>query len=578
VKPTKPTDASKNSPPKPNIFGFLKKYLKQIIGLCILVTITSSLNLAFPKLISLTIDNFKRNQFNPTQILLELGFLSLAILITTTAQSIFAAYLSEKVAFDLRENIAEKLSAQTFDFVNQVSPSTILTNFTSDVDAMKGMVAQAIPTMFSSIILIVGSAAILLSINAPLALIVLAVVVILFLVFRQIFSKISVYFRRAQGVIDQLNRTINESIIASALIRVVNGQAEEIKKFQKSSNEAREINLTILSLFASLIPLITFLGNGAVLLILYFGGVKVINNNLSIGDFLAFFNYISLLIMPIVILGFISNIIVRASTSYGRISNVIFAKPAPATGDFRGKITGKIEFKKVSVKIGEKELLKDVSFTIHPNQKTALIGPTGGGKSLILYLMIGLMKPTSGEILLSGHPISDFDIKYLHEQMSLVFQDSFIFNGTILENLTFNESISQEKMDKALKTAALHEYIANLPDGVNHYLAERGSSLSGGQKQRLSLARALMLNPHILLLDDFTARVDLSTEKFILEELEKNYPLLTLISVSQKIASVENYDQLILVMEGELLAHGKHKELLETSFEYQQIYASQQTT
>ena len=210
--------------------------------------------------------------------------------------------------------------------------------------------------------------------------------------------------------------------------------------------------------------------------------------------------------------------------------------------------------------------------------KTAIIGPTAAGKTQLIHLLSGLTAPTSGTILFDNIPLSDLDKQSLHKQMGLVFQDSVIFNMSLRENIAFNSNVSEEDLQKAIESAELADFIATQPEGLETTVSERGSSLSGGQKQRIMLARALSLNPQVLLLDDFTARVDTSTEQRILENIQKNYPHTTLISVTQKIASIEQYDQIILLMEGEILGKGTHKELMHTSPEYVQIYNSQRST
>ena len=228
--------------------------------------------------------------------------------------------------------------------------------------------------------------------------------------------------------------------------------------------------------------------------------------------------------------------------------------------------------------MGEKSILKDISFDVKAGSKTAIIGPTAAGKTQLLYLLIGLISPTSGVIEYDGRDIDSYDKESLHRQVGFVFQDSIMFNLSLRENIAFSSHVKDEDLEKAIDTAELHDFIDTLPNKLETIVSERGTSLSGGQKQRVMLARALALNPKVLLLDDFTARVDSGTEKKILNNIKKNYPNLTLISVTQKIAPIENYDQIILLMEGETLAKGVHKELIKNSMEYIQIYNSQQST
>jgi ATP-binding cassette subfamily B protein len=314
------------------------------------------------------------------------------------------------------------------------------------------------------------------------------------------------------------------------------------------------------------------------LTILALGGHFVINGSMSLGDFAAFNSYLALLIFPILVIGFMSNVIAQATASYQRIAVVLNTADVPDTGMIKDKLQGNIELKNVSVWYGQKPALKNISFNVKAGSKLAIIGPTAAGKTQLLYLLTGLIKPSEGTVEFDGQSIDNYNKENFYSQIGFVFQDSIIFNMSIRENIAFSDAVTDESLSKAIATAELKDFIDALPQKLDTIVSERGTSLSGGQKQRIMLARALALNPKILLLDDFTARVDTNTEKKILNNVQQNYPGLTLLSVTQKIASVEQYEQLIVLMEGELIATGTHSELMESSPEYVQIYNSQQST
>jgi ATP-binding cassette subfamily B protein len=273
-----------------------------------------------------------------------------------------------------------------------------------------------------------------------------------------------------------------------------------------------------------------------------------------------------------------SNVIAQAGASYMRIGMVLGAQEEPKSGKAVSSLRGDVGMNDITLAFGEKKALKGVSFTAPAGTRTAIIGPTAAGKTQLLYLLIGLLKPTSGAITYDGEPIDDYDKESLHQHVGFVFQDSVMFNLTLRENIAFSNTVEDKDIEKAIRTAELNDFVAGLPQGLDTIVSERGTSLSGGQKQRVMLARALALNPSVLLLDDFTARVDSRTEHAILENVRKNYPGITLISVTQKIASVADYDQIILLMEGEVLATGTHRELMAASPEYVQLYDSQRST
>jgi ATP-binding cassette subfamily B protein len=268
----------------------------------------------------------------------------------------------------------------------------------------------------------------------------------------------------------------------------------------------------------------------------------------------------------------------QAGASYMRLSRVLEAPDGKETGELVTDLRGDVSLRHVVVSLGGKTVLKDVSLDAAAGTRTAVIGPTAAGKTQLLYLLTGLLKPTSGSIEYDGRGIDEYKKDRLHAQIGFVFQDTIVFNLTLRENIAFSKTVTDADLEKAIETAELKDFIETLPLKLDTVVSERGSSLSGGQKQRIMLARALALNPRVLLLDDFTARVDATTERQILENVRRNYPGITLLSVTQKIAAVEDYDQIVLLMEGEVLATGTHRQLLETSPEYVQIYDSQRST
>ncbi len=563
---------------KPSVFAVLSPYKKIISLLCGFALLTNILNLLVPKMIAKSIDAYINETLNINMTIIQFAVVIISIFIFLYLQSLVQTYASERVAKDLRTKLSDKISRQSFAFIQKIQPSKILTTLTSDIDSIKLFVSQAIVTLVSSVVIIFGASALLISINWRLALIVLTIIPIIGVTFGIIFSKIKVLFLKIREIVDWLNKVINESILGAAIVRVVNAQQSEYQKFLKVNTEAKNVGLGILSLFASLIPIITFVSGLATLAVVSVGGHYVINGNMTIGDFTAFYAYIALLIFPIIIIGFMSNLIAQASASYSRICEVLDSKEVEEPGFIKDEIKGDIEFKNITMTYGDNYSLKDVSFSLKAGTRTAIIGPTAAGKTQLLYVLTGLIYPTEGLVLFDSLEINKYDSESFHNQVGLVFQDSGIFNMSIRENIAFNTKVTDKSLSLAIETAELTDFISSLPNGLETVVSERGTSLSGGQKQRIMLARALATNPSILLLDDFTARVDVKTELNILNNIAKNYPNISLISVTQKISSIEEYDSIIVLMEGELLAQGKHAELLETSPEYVQIFNSQKST
>lgn len=563
---------------KPSILNLLRPYLWPIGGLMFLAIASNILGLMLPKIMSRSIDSYTNHTFSANTLLFDYGGVSIAIVILMFAQNYLQTKTSERVARDLRQKISDKISRQNYAFVEKITSAKLLTNLTADVDAIKTFIALAVVSITSSVVVILGAGVLLFMINWQLALEVLTIVPIIGIVFYFVFGKVKTLITKAREVIDRLNRVINESILGAALIRVLNSHGPEYQKFLAANTDAKNIGLQVLKIFASMVPFIGFIANLAVLIILASGGRYVISGTMTLGDFTAFNSYVGLLIFPVLIIGVMSNVIAQATASYDRIVEVLEAKERKQIGAVKKELRGDIEFKDATLEYGEKPVLKNISFKVKARSRTAIIGPTAAGKTQLLYLLIGLIEPKSGAVEYDGLSIKNYDEQSLHEQVGFVFQDSIIFNLSLRENIAFSETVRDADLAKAIETAELKDFIDTLPEGLSTVVSERGSSLSGGQKQRIMLARALALNPKILLLDDFTARVDSKTEQKILNNIIKNYPNITLVSVTQKISSVEKYDQIILLMEGEIIAAGVHNELIKTCPEYIQIYNSQKST
>lgn len=574
---------SKNKPSDQNakkgsgIFSVLRPYRKMILLLLLFALLSNGINLILPKIIAKTIDSYPEH-YSLKSVLTEYLVFVLIIFIFTWLQGIVQVYTSEKVARDLRTSLSKKIAAQSNVFIESANPSKLLTNLTADADSIKTFVSQAIVSISSSIIIIIGACILLFSINWKLALTVVAIVPIISFAFAFVLKKARAIFIQNRAVIDRLNKIINESILGAAVIRVINSQQPEYEKFLEANSKAKEFGIQVIKMFALLIPIIIFTSNMAVLSILTLGGHFVISDTMSLGDFAAFNSYLSMLIFPILVIGFMSNVIAQASASYQRISAVLNAPDPVDEATLDTALKGTVEMKQVSMQYGEKPALKEVSINVPAGSSLAVIGPTAAGKTQLLYLLTGLISPTGGIILFDGQNIQAYKKENFYKQVGFVFQDSILFNMSIRENIAFSNDVTDASLEKAIATAELKDFIDTLPNKLDTIVSERGTTLSGGQKQRLMLARALAVNPKILLLDDFTARVDTNTETRILNNLKKNYPGITLISVTQKISTASLFDQIIVLMEGEIVARGVHSQLMKESPEYVQIFNSQQST
>lgn len=561
-----------------NLLNLLKPYTWLVISILALTILSNGLNLAIPKIVSTAIDAYSNKNLNLYITIIEFFVISLLIFIFTYLQNIVQVYTSEIVAKNLREKLIKKISLQDYNYIQTVSPAKLLTNLTSDVDSVKSFVSMAIASIISSIFLIIWASILLLMIDWQLALAVLTIVPIIWGLFSFVFYKVSKLFKSAQETIDWLNKVINESILGSALIRLLNSQTFEYKKFIKANEKSKDIWFAILWLFASLIPLIMLISNLAILVILVLWGHFVILGSMSLWDFAAFNWYLAILIFPIIIIWFMSTVIAQASASYGRILEVLNSPEQKDDWTVVKKLDWFISMENIWLDFWDKCALRNINFSIKPNTRTAIIGPTAAGKTQLLNILTWLIKPSTWQVKYDSSTIQEYDKKSFYEQIGLVFQDSTLFNLSLRENIAFSNTVSDEDIKKAIETAELRDLVDSLPKWLNIIVSERWTSLSWWQKQRIMLARALAINPKILLLDDFTARLDIKTEKKILDNVRKNYPGITLISVTQKIEPIKDYDNIILIMEGEILATWNHEDLLKSSPEYNQIFNSQLST
>jgi ATP-binding cassette subfamily B protein len=491
MPPEKPhTDQKK----PPSIFALLKPYGGLVALLLVFALFSNGINLLLPKLIAGGIDAYTHKNFDVRHLVTQFSLAVALIFIFGYLQSVIQTYASERVARDLRTKLSDKISKQSHAFIEKANPSKLLTNLTADTDSIKLFVSQAIVSIASSLFIIVGASVLLLTINWRLALTVIAIIPIIGGTFFYVLKKVRALFIQSRQVIDWLNKIINESILGAALIRVINSQNLEIMKFLEANTKARDFGLSILRMFAGLIPVITFTANLSALTILALGGHYVINGSMSLGQFAAFNSYLSMLIFPILIIGFMSNIIAQATASYTRISMILTAPDMQDDGTVTDAIKGDIALKNITINYGQKPALKDVSMDIKAGSKIAIIGPTAAGKTQLLYLLTGLIPADSGTVKYDGKPISSYNSEAFHSQVGFVFQDSIIFNMSIRENIAFSDTVTDESLQKAIDTAELKDFVDSLPEGLNTIVSERGSSLSG-KNSGLCWRERLLLTP-----------------------------------------------------------------------------------
>jgi ATP-binding cassette subfamily B protein len=552
-----------------------KEFLILIIAGVISLLLANSVNLVLPTIIAQLIDEYQITETIATKYYVITGI----ILVVGTGFTFLHTYLNtilgERIGQDLKNRLFKKVLKHNYSYLVKTKPSKLLTVINSDTIYIKDTFTQAIGAALMAIFLLVGSVILMFSLNAQLALVIViaapTLIGILILLIKDKFK----LFKKAQKLRDRLNKVIAENIKATMLIKVFVSEKTEIDKFENINKKNKKLGLEINKIFAIVVPIINSLSILATLLILYFGGMQVIYGNMTIGEITAFNTYVQLFAMPLLMLGLMITTLGQAFASLGRINGVLNAPIKFKDGTEKTDHFSELKATNVSLKIEDSEVLKNVNFEIHKGAKIGILGLTGSGKTIFLKTFLRALEPTSGDILLNGKDIANYSIKEVRKLIGFSFQENFLFNGTIYENIRFGRDISEDEIFKAAKIAEVDEFAKGMPKKYKSPVGERGNNLSGGQKQRIMIARALASRPELLILDDATSRLDIETESKVFENIEKEYKNISIILVAQKIASVKDCDRIYIFDSGTIAESGTHDELLKSSVLYQEIELSQ---
>lgn len=552
-----------------------KEYVLLFVGSFIFLVILNLLNLAIPKIVSSVINEYQTTLQISTTFYIIVGALAILSPAASLIQNYLFTLLGEKIGTDLRNRLMEKVLKQDYNYLVKEKPSKILTVILSDVNYVKSSFIQAISFAITGVLLLIGSVVMMFSLNAKLAAyVVIAVptfVAILFLIIKNRFK----IFKEIQKVRDSLNKVINENIKASMLVRVFVAEKTEIKKFKTQNILSRNLGIDVTKIFSIVIPAISALFYICSLLIIQIGGQEAIAGRLQIGDISAFNLYVLIFVMPLVSLSFMVTMLGQSMASLQRISDVLDRDIDFKDGKEPLETINDVHIKKLTFEDEGVNILNNINFDLGKNQKIGIMGLTGSGKTLFLKHFLRAVEPTDGEILINGKDIKEYKSHDLRKEIGFCFQENFLINETIFENIRFGRDIEEKDVLKAARIADVDEFVKKLEKGYKTIAGEKGSNLSGGQKQRIMIARALVDHPSLLILDDITSRLDANTEGRVFENIKKNYPNISMILVSQKISSLKDCDRIYIFDEGEISESGTHDELLETSSLYREIELTQ---
>lgn len=513
---------------------------------------------------------------------------ALTIVIFAAVRGIFSfvqAYYSEKmsqgIAFDFRNEIFTRLQRLSFSYYDRNQTGQLMIRATDDVEKVRLFLAQGLVLALQALILLVATLLILFLTNWRLTLVVLPILPAALVLFG-IFGKVTQpLFIEIQIRLSKLNTILQENLAGIRVVKAFTREKYEQERFTGASFSFYQQQLKVARTFTFLFPVIFLIAQVGQAAILYFGGRQIIGDTLNLGEYQKFSLYMIYLFFPLGQLGFIISLMAQAGASATRVFEILDAKSDVSNRPDAIElpvIEGKVEFKNVTFRYfnsGE-SVLSDVSFAVEPGQTVALLGGTGSGKTTIINLLPRFYDASEGAVVIDGHDVREVTLDSLRSQIGIVLQETNLFSGTIRDNIAFGRpEATDEEVIEAAKAAAAHDFIVTFSQGYDTPVGERGTTLSGGQKQRIAIARALLLNPHLLILDDSTSSVDLLTESKIQKALDKLMKGRTSFVIAQRITTVLNADQILVLDKGRIVASGKHLDLMENSPIYAEIYNSQ---
>ncbi|WP_102261589.1 ABC transporter ATP-binding protein [Mesobacillus jeotgali] len=565
-----------------SIFSFVKPYRIPIAAALSLMLVELAVELVQPLLMARIIDEGIVARDLDTVIklggiMLGISFLAFASGITN---SFIAAHAGQSFGYDLREKLFAKVQAFSFTNFGSFPSSSLITRITNDVTQLQNTFFMSLRIAMRAPLLVIGGIimAMLVNVKLSLAFVIIIPPLLIFLIW--IMTKAAGLFKSVQKRLDKVNGVMRENLVGMRLIKAFARGGYEGTRFETANNNLKDKTVFALRVTEVTIPVLLLFMNLSVIAVLWFGKIEVQTGNVSVGEVVAIVNYAARITTAFSMFSWIIMVFSRARASAERVTDVlneeIDLEDTIESSKEYGITKGEIEFDQVSFQFPSTNIpiLQNLSFSIASGETVAVLGATGAGKTSMFQLIPRLYDVTSGEIRIDGRRIQEFKLKSLREGIGYVPQEAMLFTGSIKENLAWGKkNATYEEMVKAASDAQIHDTVEKLPDRYDTLLGQKGVNLSGGQKQRLSIARALIKNPRILLLDDSTSALDLKTEARLLDSISQ-YKCTTVI-ITQKISTAKEADKILLLEDGSLIGSGDHEYLLKHSSLYQAIYESQ---
>ena len=564
-------------------FSFLKKYRGLMILGLFLTTVIAALSIVNPYISGIIVDNvIQAGNYSllPKLLALLIGTTLLTGILRFLYQIVFET-ASQGTLYDMRDKVYRKLLQEDFSFYNKKRTGDLMSRQTGDMDAIRHFVSYVIYAVYQNVLLFIFALLMIFTVNVRLALLMLIVLPFTALTTYKQSKDVRPAFQRNRDCFSSLNAFVQENVSGNRVVKAFAKEDYEIEKFNKENDKFRDAQVAGSKIWMKYVPIFEILAYALTIILMLYGGYMVIQGQITMGDLVKVNGYLWMLNTPLRMAGWWVNDIQNFATSLEKIYNTYSEEPSvqtPRTGGIHAKIRGDVEFKNVSYRADDEDIVMDVSFKVKAGQTVGIIGSTGSGKSTLMNLLCRFYDTTSGEVLVDGVDVRKRDLYNLRDNIGMAMQDVFLFSDTIEGNIAYGRpNCSFEAVKHAAIMADANHFISALPDGYDTIVGERGVGLSGGQKQRISLARALLKDPSILILDDTTSAVDMETESYIQKQLKniQQEKDCTVFIIAYRISSIKDSDMILVLDHGHIIEQGTHEELLKKNGYYAETFRNQ---
>ena len=567
------------------VLGYLKKYWYFAVLSPLFMILEVSMDLVQPSLMSQIVDD-GITQGN-ISLIVELGIQMLIFTVVGCCggvlSGVFGNLAAQNFSNDLRKDAFSKVMKMSFQQTDKFTIGSLVTRLTNDITACQDFVGMALRMMVRTLMQFVGGIVMVLSINATFGYILLFTLPIQIVVIILVLRKGAPLFSVVQGKLDRVNSVVQENVSGARVVKAYTREDYEYARFCRANDDLVSTNLRVQKLMALLVPILSILMNASVIAVIYIGGEPVRNAaaDAQVGSIMAAITYITQILMSMMMIGMMFQQVTRAAASAARIREVLEADPVIADGDFTGSApeNGTVEFRNVSFRypgVQSGNVLNDVNFRVNKGETVAILGATGCGKTSLVSLIPRFYDATDGDVFVDGVNVRDYKLDDLRRKIGFVLQKSELFSETIEQNIRWGDpEATDEEVKRAAEIAQADEFISGFTDGYKDMITEKGSSLSGGQKQRMSIARAIVKNPEILIFDDSMSALDLATDAKLQKTLREQLKGTTVIMIAQRVASVMRADKIAVIDNGTIVAFDNHENLLKNCNVYRDIYNSQ---